>query len=45
VTGYRHSGRAVVAAAVIMTAVFGAFVLDLRGEKLATGLREPPSGA
>jgi putative drug exporter of the RND superfamily len=28
VTGYGHSGRVVVAAAIIMTAVFGAFVLD-----------------
>jgi len=29
VTGYGHSGRVVVAAAIIMTAVFGAFVLDV----------------
>jgi uncharacterized membrane protein YdfJ with MMPL/SSD domain len=29
VTGFGHSGRVVVAAAIIMTAVFGAFVLDV----------------
>jgi uncharacterized membrane protein YdfJ with MMPL/SSD domain len=29
VSGFGHSGRVVVAAAIIMTAAFGAFVLDV----------------